>query len=122
MGHPTKFWPAMELNTISATSAFQFCLTVQLQHLLRRRWVQHVELRRIRKARSSYASACVRSVVVGVPQFDFMAQQEPVCAWRPKWHADATGIHDTCLADHAVKLHVSVAANHDIRICSVEYR
>jgi hypothetical protein len=66
-----------------------------------RRWVQHVELRRIRQAGGSYASACVRSIVVGVAQPDFRVQQEPMCAWRPKWHALATGINDTCFADRA---------------------
>src|SRR2546426_9459146 len=49
-------------------------------------------------------------------ELNFRSKQKPICAGISERHADATGVDDAKAADHAVELHMRMAANNYICI------
>jgi len=51
-------------------------------------------------------------IIRSMPKLDAGSKQEPISAWLAIGHADTAGVYNSDSADHAVKLHVRVPANH----------
>ncbi len=50
-------------------------------------------------------------IVGSVPELDIGIEQQPISTGFCERHADAAGVHDSSCANHAVKLHVGMAAD-----------
>ena len=53
-------------------------------------------------------------IIACSPQLDGRTEQQPVGAGFVERHPDAAGVDDACPADHAIELHVHVAADHQV--------
>lgn len=92
------------------------CRLEDLEHLRLRRGPVHVELRDPRILRPREALGGRGEVVCGVAQLDAGPQRCPIRAGFPKGHADAARVDHTHAAYPALKLHVGVAADHDVGV------
>ncbi len=80
------------------------------------------EIRGLRILRLSNARRGPFEIVGCVTKFDARSEQQPIRPWLSERHADAARVDHARASDHAVELHVRVAADDERHVETVEER